>query len=137
MADPGKEAAYGARGEVLTVWPAPMDSDVVKELREMTSRSPGGLNSLIACFVAREEAFLADPKVQPDALDFDFLRANAHRLKGSAGSLGARALAEFAGHLEYAAGRGDHAQVSALITRVRTEFARAIVLFGEVYGVRL
>ena len=128
MTEPSHREAYAEL--------AVLDATVVAELRQLDSGNPGVLPGLIARFIAREELFLADPKLRPDALDLGFLRANAHRIKGSASAFGACGLAECAARLERAAGHGDVAETKVLIDHLRAQFAQAVLRLVDVYGVK-
>lgn len=135
MAEPSHPEACAAPGMVPRVLPVSMDPEVVGDLRALELRNPGVVRQLVARFIAREEDFLADPKLRSDALDLGFLRDNAHRMKGSAGALGARRLAECAGRLERAARCGDSVASGVLVDLLRAEFAVAVSQLGDVYGV--
>jgi two-component system, sensor histidine kinase len=115
--------------------PASMDPEVVGDLQEMERRNPGVLQGLLARFIAHQKAFLADPRCQGDALDLDFVRAGAHRLKGSAGSLGARGLAECASRVELAALADDVAATRHQLGLLRATFDEVVPVVGQLYGV--
>lgn len=69
----------------------------------------------------REWADLA-PSLEPDSIgsDLDTARANAHRLKGAWGTVGARRAAQVAGDLESAAAAGDESSARDHATQLIT-----------------
>ena len=114
--------------------PASMDPEVVRELREMELRSPGVLSGLVARFIANQRAFLADARCRGKTLDLDFVRVGAHRLKGSAGSLGARDLALRAGRLERISIASDRVGAGLELAELRAEFEAMVPVLGSLYG---
>lgn len=110
---------------------------ILEELRVLDARRPGTFAGLCARFVAQYGEFLADPRLRADTLEPAFVRAGAHRLKGSAGALGAVELAECAARLEHAATQGDAASIGLCVQRVSTAFERARELLGAASGVPL
>jgi HPt (histidine-containing phosphotransfer) domain-containing protein len=78
------------------------------------------LADLLRRLIAQVPA-LVEESMQALALDdAQALRHAAHQLKGAAGNLGARGLAEAAGRLEQAARAGDLAAAVELVTDLRT-----------------
>jgi HPt (histidine-containing phosphotransfer) domain-containing protein len=88
----------------------PIDRSLLAELSEMLGPR---LETIIETFVTHLDGHLASIREALDAGDMAALRAAAHRLKGSAGSIGALALSDVAARLEHAAADGDGVAVAA------------------------
>lgn len=110
---------------------------ILEELRILDARRPGTVGGLCARFIAQQEEFLRDLRVQAGALEPAFVRAGAHRLKGSAGALGAQELAECAARLERAASLGDPQLIGNVLDEVRAALAQARAQLGAAFGVSL
>jgi HPt (histidine-containing phosphotransfer) domain-containing protein len=82
----------------------PIDHALLDELGEMLGPR---LADIIATFVDNLDGQLADLRHALDTGDVPAIRAAAHRLKGSAGSIGALALGDAAASVERAAALGD------------------------------
>jgi len=103
--------------------PSELDEAALGELRE-------DLGDAFGPFVER---FLSSAGEALDALDAELARgataeaaARAHSLKGSAGYLGATALAEALGGLQRAGERGDAAQAGVLARAARERLQRVL-----------
>ncbi|MBK8070223.1 MAG: Hpt domain-containing protein [Rhodanobacteraceae bacterium] len=99
-----------------------IDPQTLSDLLLVDARNPGTMRALVARFTANQRSFLDDPRLQPDSLDRVFAGDGAHRLKGTAGTLGATELAECALQLERLAPTGDAASLSAQVQRLREAF---------------
>lgn len=99
-----------------------IDPQTLSDLLLVDARNPGTMRALAARFIAQQGSFLNDPRLQPESLDRVFVADGAHRLKGTAGTLGATELAECALQLERMAPTGDAASLSAQVQRLRKAF---------------
>ncbi len=92
-----------------------------------------GLRKLGGAGLFRElaEVFLGDAEARLEALreaaevgDADAVERTAHTLKGSAGNMGARRMAETCARLQDAASAGDLSGVPGLLEQLRKDFGR-------------
>ena len=88
----------------MTTPDALLDTEVLRELRTLLG---AGLDPVLAAFGTQSAELLADLTAATAAGDAAAVRRLAHLLKGSAGSVGARALGTLAAELEQGALRGD------------------------------
>lgn len=87
-----------------------LDDDVLRELRHLLG---AGLDPALEQFSAQARQLLKELVVAARADDTVAVRTLAHRLKGSAGSVGARQLGAAAAALEQVALAGDSGAVRA------------------------
>ncbi|NNN04918.1 MAG: response regulator [Elusimicrobia bacterium] len=109
----------------LAAWTSPLDAAALEQVRELTSGAgPDAFADLIKTFVRDSECRIADLRAAFQAGDAAGALHAAHALKGAAGSLGARRLAQLCVRLEAAAGSGRTAGLGTLIAAVEAEFTR-------------
>jgi HPt (histidine-containing phosphotransfer) domain-containing protein len=100
-----------------------LDLDTLRELREMLG---AGLAPVLTQFGAQAQELLAGMEQQARSGDLPAVRTLAHKLKGSAGSVGARALAAEAAQLEKSAAAGDLVGVRAQLEQMSPLAVRTV-----------
>ncbi len=96
-----------------------LDRETLRELREMLGP---GLTLVLDQFGGQASGLLHSLEQKATSGDMEAVRTLAHRLKGSAGSIGARVLAAEAAQLERMAAEGDTEGV-----RAKLEFLPALI----------
>jgi diguanylate cyclase (GGDEF)-like protein len=110
---------------------SPLDQAVFEKLREILGPS---LQQSISPFLEDTPSYLDKLDQAVEAADADTARAMAHSIKGSAGNLGATALAQIAKEIEELALEQRVGEIQPLLGRLRQAYnAVAVVLGTEVY----
>ncbi len=103
----------------------PLDPEIFGQLREADRAGGNGfLAGLIDKFVREVPVRLASLRDAAAAADSDTLLKSAHALKGSAGALGALAMAAACREVEELGRSGSVIGVEPLLTRIEGEFSR-------------
>jgi PAS domain S-box-containing protein len=110
-----------------------LDQNVLDELRKLEADgAPDLLADLIGLFQQETPPLLDSIRDAVATGNADKLRAAAHTLKGSSGSLGARGLAALCADLERVGRSGSVAGAAALLAPLAAEYARVCVALAEV-----
>ena len=132
-ASSGNGAAAASAAESATPASAPrpgpaLDADVVAELRELAAATDASfLDQVCGTFKADAAVLLAAMRHAAEGGDTVGLRRAAHALKGAAGSIGARQLAESARQLHDLAESGSLDGAAVIVSAAEAEFARVTV----------
>ncbi|MBX3665029.1 MAG: response regulator [Burkholderiales bacterium] len=108
-----------------------LDPEGVSMLRGLYENDAAGLEELVASFVARFPAELSEIVEAVNTQNFAGVAARAHKMKGSAGALGARGLACAAARLEQNARAGDRRGNFGLIRELMESFEAAHVALRD------
>jgi HPt (histidine-containing phosphotransfer) domain-containing protein len=100
-----------------------LDRDTLRELREMLG---AGLAPVLSQFGSQAHELLRAMEKQVQSGDAPAVRALAHKLKGSAGSVGARRLATEAARLEKLSAAGELDAVRAHLVSFPTLVDRTV-----------
>ncbi len=103
----------------------PIDATILSGLRELHEPGqPEPVRELVELFFRDARPRLARMKTAHEGKDFASLAAMAHSLKGSAGHLGAKRLAELCAQTERRAKAGDWTETADLLLETSREFHR-------------
>lgn len=106
--------------EAPAIPPTPLDGNVLKRLRDALGTS---LGEALRPFIEDMPGYLVEIEQAIEHQDALTLRRVAHVIKGAASNLGANVIALLARDLEEQAERGELPAGTALLLRLRTEFA--------------
>jgi HPt (histidine-containing phosphotransfer) domain-containing protein len=106
---------------------SPLDLSLFDDLRaERESLPPDFVSSLIDQVKVEVSARIADLKDAERRQDAAACLRHAHRLKGSAGTVGAHRMATMCEALELCGETGDLSHASILIAQLEAEFSRVV-----------
>ncbi|MFQ5692329.1 MAG: Hpt domain-containing protein, partial [Nitrospinota bacterium] len=108
----GPQEAGGERG---------VDARALEDLRRAMGEEFG---HIVGIFLDQGRERIEALRKAADRADAEALRRTAHTLKGSAGLIGAAAMASICRELQEMGSRGETAGAEALIERLADEFAR-------------
>ncbi len=86
----------------------------------------GALNEVIACFIGESEKMLSEVQTAAEANDGLALRAAAHKMKGSCGTVGLLVIQTHAGNIESAAKNGDLTTARTYVEALPQLFATSL-----------
>lgn len=92
---------------------------------------PSAVNEVIGCFLAEAEAMRAAVDDAVQAGDSERIRATAHKLKGSSGTVGLRGVQAAAAAIETAARSGDMGRTRGELAVLSTAMADGVRRLGE------
>jgi len=99
-----------------------LDTDVIRQIRDLNKSTPGLRANLADMFLRDTEERLGALQKAVELLEADTLVRHAHAARGGAANIGARRMADLFGNVERDADRGDLASASAWLERLRDEF---------------
>ena len=102
--------------------PSHIDSRVIYDLIDLECEGHRFLDRLYDTFISSSEFALADIHTALAALDYTTIKFKAHKLKGSAGNVGATLLAEFCGRLEVHAHHRNLTLIYILVKEIEREW---------------
>ncbi|HET7693680.1 MAG TPA: response regulator [Gemmatimonadota bacterium] len=114
-----REMEDGAGAETGT-----LDGVVLAQLREDLG-GPAPLNTIIALFLEKTPALVADLRDAVTRGDLDAVRRSAHTIKGTSATLGVRALSEKCRRLEEQARAGDLHDAAASLPEIEEAYRAA------------
>jgi len=110
-----------------------LDAQVLEDLRMLEETSGASLIAdLAASFRADVPLRIAELRAAAEGVDLDRVRSIAHRLRGSAGAVGANRVFVTVTEIESAAGKMATPELLALIDQASKETTRAIDAFSRV-----
>jgi HPt (histidine-containing phosphotransfer) domain-containing protein len=89
---------------------------------------PGIPASMVTAYVERCRTGLPDAMAALDRLDYEYLRVQGHRLKGSGGGYGLPLVTEAGAGMEQAARQGDAAALQQQLATLDTYLSRVEIL---------
>ena len=105
----------------------PLDLSLFEDIRESRDSLPKDfVTTLIDQVMVEVTARIADLKAADQRQDPPAVLRHAHRLKGSAGTVGAYRMADLCAELEQCGESGDLARVSGVIAQLEEEFSRVV-----------
>ena len=87
---------------------------------------PGALSEVVACFIGESAKMLGEVQAAAEANDCPALRASAHKMKGSCGTVGLLAVQAHVGSIEAAAKDGDLVTGRTLVDTLPPLFATSL-----------
>src|SRR5688572_8417984 len=114
-----REVEDGARAETGT-----LDGVVLAQLRDDLG-GHASLNTIIALFLEKTPALLAELRDAVTRGDLDGVRRSAHTIKGTSATLGVRALSEKCRRLEERARAGDLQEAAASLSEIEEAYRGA------------
>jgi PAS domain S-box-containing protein len=119
----GAPRAAEAGNEPIEVVPT-LDAQALSKLRELESEVPGLVGDVVSTFFAEAPGRLERLRACAAAGDLRALEAAAHGLRGSAGAVGARRLAELCARIEAGASRGTIQGCLPIVAILPEEYRR-------------
>lgn len=110
---------------VLAQWTDPIDSKVIASLRELTE-DPAAIDQIIVEYAKSAGESVRGLRAAVERGDSAAMKAHAHKLKGSSGSIGARRAADLCRRVESALSRGAAPDVAMLVGAIEVEFERVV-----------
>lgn len=89
------------------------------------------IEDLVATFISDSPRHITGLKAGLDASDPEKVRASAHTLKGSSGTMGAKQLSEYCRLLELAAKNGEVEKLPSLFKDVESSYTRSVEALKE------
>ncbi|MDD9937506.1 MAG: ATP-binding protein [Myxococcales bacterium] len=112
--------------------PAPINTSMIEQLRELESLEPGFLAEMVARYLSSAPARLDELAAALERADGEALRAAAHALRGSGGALGAERLGELLSELERMGREERLTGADRLLSDARGEYARVASALQDV-----
>lgn len=100
-----------------------VDPAAITALRELNPEEPGFLRELIDVFLDDVPQRIAELEKSLATTDASLLTRAAHTIKGSSSNFGAAGLVQVSLELEKLGKTGDFAAATALVPRLKSEFA--------------
>lgn len=117
-----------------TAWVDVIDGDQLESLRALDGGDGTFLSTLVDSFLTSSSEALATLAAAAEAGDAETLRAEAHRLKGEASTLGASGVAALCGQLEKLPAPFDRAAATDLVGRAGREMERVREILRDALG---
>ena len=117
-----------------TAWVDVIDGDQLESLRALDGGDGTFLTTLVDSFLTSSAEALATLAAAAEAGDADTLRAEAHRFKGEASTLGASGVAALCGQLEKLPAPFDRAAATDLVGRAGREMERVREILRDALG---